>query len=107
MQASRPSRATWMYLTSSKNGIASRGRWALRKRRWVCASISSMTASRWSPKRLSIHGEIFITGCGSGVLLKDQQRDDALHPGRAAFGIGRDDDVVRTGPVAVPPPAVD
>jgi hypothetical protein len=67
MQASRPSRATWTYFTSSKIGRPSAGRWDLRKRRWSWAWIRAITASTGSGKRRSIHGEISITGRGSGV----------------------------------------
>ena len=41
------------------------------------------------------------------VGAEDQQAQDALHPGRAALGIGRDHDVVWTRPESPPAIAVD
>ena len=106
MQASRPSRATWTYFTSSWIGRPSAGRCALRKRRWSWASIRATTASTGSGKRRSIHGEICMTGRGSGVW-KTSRSDDPLHPGRAALRVGRDHESVGAGPVVIPAPAVD
>ena len=39
-------------------------------------------------------------------VLKYQQTEDSLHPGRAALGGGRDDNVVRPRCVAFPPATV-
>src|SRR5450631_551510 len=39
--------------------------------------------------------------------LENQQADDALHPGCAAFWISRDHDVIRSRSVMRPPPAIE
>lgn len=45
--------------------------------------------------------------CGQRLWTQHQQRDDALHPRRPGLVRGRDDDVVRAAPEAVPARAVE